>query len=150
MCLFWHFYNSVTYKVASIRCNTSIKMFFPLLRTVFELFDFETMQCFCHFLFHLFHISKMFLFEDFFHLGKQKSCPEWDRMNRKGEVWGSCCFWSKPAEFVFKLFSTAWAGVLVNHPSWNGQMCWDVKKIHWSWMQPLTTPRAGPLIQMGS
>ena len=29
----------------------------------------------CHFLFHLFHISKMFPFEDFFHPGTQKKVP---------------------------------------------------------------------------
>ena len=45
---------------------------FPLLRTVFELVNFDTFECFSRFLFHLFNISKMFSFEDFFHLGKQK------------------------------------------------------------------------------
>ena len=35
-----------------------------------------------------------------------------------------------------------WAGALVNHPSWNGQMYWKnlQKKCHWSWTQLLTTP----------
>ena len=48
--------------------------------------------------------------------------------------------------------SATWAGALVNHPSRNGQMCWKSlkKKIHWSQIQPLTTPPAGALIQMGS
>ena len=39
----------------------------------------------------------------------------------------------------------------VNHPSWNGQTCWNsLQKIHWSWTQPLTTMPAGTLLQMGS
>ena len=45
--------------------------FFPLLKTVFELIGFDTFECFCHFLFHLFHMGKMFPFEDFLHPGKQ-------------------------------------------------------------------------------
>ena len=40
------------------------------------------------FLFHLFHISKMFPFEDFFPLGKQRSRSAWDQVNREGGAWG--------------------------------------------------------------
>ena len=56
--------------------------------------------------------------------------------------------------FLVKNCSTLngmWAGALINHPSWNGQMCWKrlQKRIHWSQTQSLTPP-AGALIQMGS
>ena len=51
------------------------------------------------FVFHFFHISKMFPFEDFFHLGKQtkKSCTDRDWAKRRvghGEgraVWVKDC-----------------------------------------------------------
>ena len=39
--------------------------------------------------------------------------------------------------------SDMWAGIFVNHPSWNGQ-------IHWSQTHPLTTMPAGTLIQIAS
>ena len=48
--------------------------------------------------------------------------------------------------------ASVWAGALVNHPPWNGQMCWKSlpKKIPWSQTQPLAvTPEVTP-IQMGS
>ena len=49
------------------------------------------------FLFHLFHIGKMFLFQDFFHPWKQtkKSLSGWDQVNREGGTWGSCLFGQK-------------------------------------------------------
>ena len=51
------------------------------------------------FLFHLFHIGKMFFSGDFFDPGKQKkSLSRWDRVNREGGAQGSCRFWSKSAE----------------------------------------------------
>ena len=54
----------------------------------------------------------------FFHPGKQKkSCLY-------GGWLGSCWFLVKN---YWKL-SVVWAGVLVNHPSWNGQMCWVIQK----------------------
>ena len=46
--------------------------------------------------------------------------------------------------------TVVWAGMLVNHPQQNEQMCWKILKIHWRWMQPFTTTPAGPLTQMGS
>ena len=74
--------------------------FFPQLKTVFELVDFDAFQCFCHFLFHLSHISKMLPFEDFFHLGKQnKSNKQTDKMlgqdwvNREAGAQRSSPFW---------------------------------------------------------
>ena len=60
---------------------------------------FEASSCFCCFLLHLFHISKMFPFEDFFLSEETKKyCTGWDQVNREGGAWGSCCFWPKPAE----------------------------------------------------
>ena len=44
-----------------------------------------------------------------------------DQVNRAVGAQGSCCFWSKPDE------CSVWCkqvGALVNHPAWNGQMCW--------------------------
>ena len=78
---------------------------------------------------------------------KYKSLSEQDRVNRGGWSTGVLPFWSKPATV-----SEVWAGVLINHPSWNGQMCWKSlqKTIHWSQTQPLTTPPSSTLIQMGS
>ena len=37
----------VTFKVLSTWCNTPIKTFFPLLKTVFELVNFDAHWCFC-------------------------------------------------------------------------------------------------------
>ena len=41
--------------------------------------------------------------------------------------------------------STQWAGVFINHPSWNGQTRWKSikKRNHWSQTQPLTTTPYG-------
>ena len=49
------------------------------------------------------------------------------------------------------ILSAVWAGVLINHPSWNEQTCWkSIQKNHWRWMQPLTTTPVGTVIEMGS
>ena len=73
-------------------------------------------------LFYLFHICKTFPFEDFFIQGnkqtnKQKSHLGQDQVNRESGAWGSCHFWSKTLRAV-------WGGAFINHPSWNGQICW--------------------------
>ena len=61
--------------------------------------------------------------------------------------YGVMLFWVKNCWTLCRV----WAGVPVNHPSWNGQTLWkSSKKPHWSWTQPLTTTPAGTLIQMGS
>ena len=49
-----------------------LRLFFPLLKTLFLLVSFEAFWCFCQFLFHLFHMGETFSFEDFFHPGKQQ------------------------------------------------------------------------------
>ena len=41
---------SVTFKVRSICCDTPIETFFPLLKTAFELVNFDSFEYFCHFL----------------------------------------------------------------------------------------------------
>ena len=86
---------SVTFKILSLWCNTPIKIFFPLLKTIFELIDFDAFYCFWCFFFHLFHIGKMFPSEDFFIWGnkQKKSSTGWDQVNREGGSVGSCCFW---------------------------------------------------------
>ena len=66
------------------------------------------------FLFYLFNISKMFAFEDFFHVGKQKK-------NLLGVKSGEEGGWGKAVMPVFdqKLLNTqtVWTGALINHPS---------------------------------
>ena len=76
------------------------------------------------FWFHLFHIGKRFPFEDFTHPGKQNIHLGHDWVNTEHSEWGIVPFLGKNC---WKL-STVWAGVLVNHPSRNGQMCWVFKK----------------------
>ena len=39
--------------------------------------------------------GNIFLFEEFFHQGKQKQSLGQDRVNREGGAWLSCSFWSK-------------------------------------------------------
>ena len=83
---------------------------------------FDAFQFFCCFLFRLFHISKTFPFEDFFHGG--------------GKVaWGEIKWTGRVGMWVMMfLIRNCWplsivgAGALINHPSWNGQMCWVFKK----------------------
>ena len=64
-------------------------------------------------------LAKLFPLRDFLIWGNEKSLFGWDQVNRESGAWGSCRFLSKN----FWTCSMVWAGVLVNHPSWNGQMC---------------------------
>ena len=95
------------------------RLTFLLLKTVFELTDFDFFQCFCCFsvspLPHQQNVSLWGIFPS----GKQKKSLGWDLVNREGGVWGSCCFVKNS-----RTLRKAWAGALVNYPSWNGQMCW--------------------------
>ena len=72
------------------------------------------------FLFHLFHICKTFPYEDFFHPGNKKSHLGRDQVNKGG--WGLRVmpFWVQNCW----TFSAMWAGALVIHLLWNGQMSW--------------------------
>ena len=77
------------------------------------------------FLFHLFHICKMFPFEGFFSYReiKKKSL----RMRLGGEGgWdiGVLLFWVKNCWTL----NEVWAGALIYHPSWNGQTHGVLKK----------------------
>ena len=44
-----------TYHLMQYTFLCCIETFFPLLKTVFELINLDAFQCFCHFLFHLYH-----------------------------------------------------------------------------------------------
>ena len=70
----------------------------------------------------------MFPFEGFFHPGKQtKGCSGGDWVNREGGAWGMFMLISVKSCWTL---SVVWAGALINHPSWNRQMCWkSLKKI---------------------
>ena len=119
MHLFLHVSTSVTFKVLSICCNTlnivAIFLNSPILMPF---------SAFAIFLFYLFHIGNTFPFEDFFSFwgSKRKICSGPDRVNAEGGAWRSCCFLVKNCWTL----STVWAGVLVNHPSWNGQSHWKI------------------------
>ena len=105
MGIYSYLFQLVTFKILSIWCNTPIKTFFPRLKTVFELIDSDAFSACAVLLFHLFHISKMFPFEDLFSSGKQKkNCSGHDLVNREGGAQGSCHFWSKTSEH------SAWCG----------------------------------------
>ena len=94
---------------------------FPLLKTVFELINFDDFLVPLPFFVSLFphqqNISLWGLFSS--RETNKKSCLGQDQVNRKSREWGSCHFGSKTAEH-----NTVWAGTLVNHPSWNGQIHW--------------------------
>ena len=62
--------------------------------------------------------AKGFPLRTFFIQRNKKSRSGQDQVNREGEAQGSCRFWSKTAE------RSAWAGALINHPTWNGQTHW--------------------------
>ena len=51
--------------------------FFPLLKTVFQLIDFDAFSVSASFLFHLFHISKTFTSEDVF-IRENKKKVAWE------------------------------------------------------------------------
>ena len=82
----------------SIRCSAPTKMFFPLLKTVFELFDFDSFgfcHCFFCFLFFVFvfcitssTLAKRFLLRTFFISRNKKICLRRDQVNREHGAWG--------------------------------------------------------------
>ena len=73
-------------KYSPILHNTPIEMFFPWLRTVFEVVDFDAFQGFCCFQFHLFHLIKQFPLRIFSsrETNFKKSCLGQDWVNREG------------------------------------------------------------------
>ena len=78
-----------------------IETFSSLLKILFEHVDFDafySVSAIFFFLFHLFHISKTFPFEDFFFVWEtKKSRSWWNWLNRESGAQASGCFWSKPA-----------------------------------------------------
>ena len=98
-----------------------LRWFFSLLKTVFELVDFDAFQFFCRFLFHLFHIGKTFPFEDSSSRETKKSCSGQVRLGKQGG-WGTGVM-----QLLLRncwTLGEVWAGALVNHPTWNGQTHW--------------------------
>ena len=59
--------------------------FFPLLKTVFQLIDFDAFSVSASFLFHLFHISKTFTSEDVF-IRENKKKVAWEETGWIGRV----------------------------------------------------------------
>ena len=120
LCIYSYMFKHRSPSKYSIWCNTPIETFFHCPQNSIWTCQFWCPLFFCCFLFHLFHISRTFPFEDFFHPGKQtkKSNSRQDWVNRVvhggHDVLGH------------KVLNTQHgvAGVLVNHPSWNGQTRW--------------------------
>ena len=96
----------------------------------------------------VFCFTSFTLAEDFFHPGKQTK-KSFRVRSGEWEGWGL-----EDMLFLVKncwTLSMVWAGALVNHPSWNGQMWWkSLQKKLTEDRQPLTTTPAGPQLQMGS
>ena len=90
------------------------------------------------------HIGKTFVFEDFFHLGKQKKVA-WGEMGWIGRVGPG-----DHAGFFGQKWNTQHGVGRCAHESlimkWANLLKVFKTKIHWSWTQPLTTPPAGTLI----
>ena len=125
---------------------------FPLLKTLFEFIDFDTFQCFCHFLFHLFHIGTTlgFPLTTFSIRENKKSCLGWDWMKRESGAWGTCSQKLLNTEHGVSRWACKWLIL-----KWAIALKESSKKIHrsrvyWNWTQPLTTMPAGTQIQMGS
>ena len=99
------------------------------------------------FLCHLFHISKMFPFENFFHPGKQQKCCS-GKIGWIGRVaTGVMLFFNQ------KLLNTqhgvgrcAWKSPIMK---WANELKESSKKIYWCWMKPLTKPPPSTLMHMG-
>ena len=69
--------------------------------------------------------AKCFPLRTFFIQGnKRKSLLGWDLVNREDGTRESCSFLVKNCWTL----SLVWAGPLINHPSWNGQMHWVFKE----------------------
>ena len=105
-----------------------LRLFFPLLKTVFKHFDFDA------FLLPFFPTSptsvKHFSLRTFFIWGnKKKSHQVWlgdlERVGHKHHTVLVKNCWT---------LSVMWAGALVNHPSWNERTCW--KSLHKNLLKP--------------
>ena len=95
---------------------------FPLLKTVFELVDFYAFLCFCHFCFTSPTLVKRFPLRSF---------SSWETTTKKKLLWarlGQPGGWGRGVmPFLVKncwTLRVVWAGILINHPSSNGQTHW--------------------------
>ena len=129
-------------KVLSVWCNTLTETFFTWLKTVFDLVNFDAFSCFRRFLFHFFHIGKMFPFEDFFQTGETRKKSAWGKIRWMGRVehGGHAVFGQKllstqrnAGGCTCKSLILKWANILKE----------SSKKIHWSRIQLLTTMLVG-------
>ena len=66
------------------------------------------------------HRQNISLWKLFSSRKQTKKSLRYNWVNREGKIWESCCFLVKNCW----LLSAVWASVLINHPSWNGQMYW--------------------------
>ena len=129
MCIYFYIFKLQSpSKYSPVDAKHLIKTFFPLLETVFELVNFCSSFCAASvFLFHCLHISKSLPFEDFSSRETKKSHSGQDQVNGQGEAHGSCWFLSKTGQHL-------WAGMPINHPSWNGHMHWkNLQKMSLKW-----------------
>ena len=113
LCIYSNMFKPVTFKVLPIWCNMPTETVFHCSKQFLNLsilMPFSAPAVFC---------STSSTLAKCFIGGKEKSCLGRDWVNREGRALGSGWFWSKTAEH-----SSVWAGALVNHPSWKGQMCW--------------------------
>ena len=97
-----------------------METFFPTAQNSFWTGRFWCLLVLPHFLFHPFRIGKTFPFEDFFHLGNKKKSFGVRLGEQGGWGMGVMPFLVKNC----RTLSAVWVGVLINHPSWNGQTHW--------------------------
>ena len=113
---------------------------FPHGSKQFWTIDFDNILCFTSSTSaKLFHLRTLFIW------GNKKCHLRQDWVNREGRAWGSCCFWSKTADY--------WVGrYTCKSPimKWANTLKESSKKNSLQQIQPLTTPPAGTLIQLGS
>ena len=123
MYLFIHVWTSVTFKVLSIWWHTTTETVFALLKTVFGLINFDAFSVSVIFCFNCSTLAKCFPLKTFFHPGKQKQLL----LERSGEQGGWGMGVLPLLVTHYWALSTVRIGVLINHPSWNGQMYWVFK-----------------------
>ena len=122
MYLFLHVWTSVTSpsKYSQFDAIHLLRHFFHCWKQFLNLLilmPFSASAIFCSPLPHWQNVSFWGLF---FIQGNKKGHSGWDGVNRKGGAQGSCHFLVKNCWTL----CAVWAGVLVNHPAWNGQMWW--------------------------
>ena len=111
----------------------------------------------CHFLFHLFHMGKMFPFEDFFHRGNKKSCLGWDHVNREGGAQWTCRFGQKMLNIQHgvgrcpcKSPIMKWANTLSLQKNSECSLSQQRQLVHWYRWVPRTLTRWGKPVLQGA